>query len=170
MPSAPPSTTTRTDDPYRSQELATHADGLLTVMSSIRRSGRLLAGRPVELSTLTSSQIDLVRLVLRRPGVSVTQAAEELRLAPNTVSTLIRQLTNEGLLIRRIDERDRRVARLDLTPAMRRKVGVFRDRRVSMLVGAMAQMSARDSRRLADSVEILEQLAERLEEQGSTGA
>jgi DNA-binding MarR family transcriptional regulator len=173
MPTAPLAATAlqaeRRGDRDEPHELAIHADELLAVMASIRRSGRLLAKRPVELSTLTGSQLDLVRLVLRRPGVSVTQAAEELRLAPNTVSTLVRQLTDEHLLTRRIDQQDRRVARLDLAPAMRRKVGAFRDRRVAMLVSAIVQMSASDRRRLADSVAVLEQLAGRLQEQESDG-
>ena len=138
-------------------------------MASIRRSGRLLAKRPIELSTLTSSQLDLIRVVLRRPGVSVTNAAEELRLAPNTVSTLVRQLTDEHLLTRRIDPQDRRVARLDLTPGMRRKVSAFQDRRVAMLVSAMEQMTASDRRCLADSVAVLEELAGRFQEQESAG-
>ncbi len=144
------------------------ADRLLTVMSSMRRSGRLLAGRPVELSTLTSSQLDLVRLVRRRPGVSVAQAAEALRLAPNTVSTIVGQLTDEQLLIRRVDPLDRRVARLDLTPAMRRKVGAFLDRRVALLAEAMDRLPAGDQRRLAESLAILERLTERLQEQGTS--
>ena len=99
----------------------------------------------------------------------MTNAAEELRLAPNTVSTLVRQLTDEHLLTRRIDAQDRRVARLDLTPAMRRKVSAFQDRRVAMLVSAMEQMTASDRRRLADSVAVLEELAGRFQEQESAG-
>lgn len=147
---------------FDSEELQKQADGLLSVMASIRRSGRLLARRPVELSSLTSSQLDLVRVILRRPGVSVNQAAEELRLAPNTVSTLVRQLTDQNMVIRRSDPADRRIARLDLTSTMRRKVAAFRDRRLGTLVTAMTSLSARDQRRLADAVELLEHLAERL--------
>jgi len=173
MPTAPLATAAlraeRTGDGDEPNELVTHADELLTVMASIRRSGRFLARQPVELSTLTGSQLDLVRLVLRRPGVSVTQAAEELWLAPNTVSTLVRQLTDEHLLTRTVDQQDRRVARLDLAPAVRRKVAAFRDRRVAMVVSAMAQMSASDRRRLAESVAVLERLAGRLQEQEPAG-
>ncbi|HEY1635005.1 MAG TPA: winged helix-turn-helix transcriptional regulator, partial [Acidimicrobiales bacterium] len=69
------------------------ADELLTNIASIRRAGRRQAGRPVELSSLTGAQLELLRLVRRRPGVSIADAAQELRLAPNTVSTLVRQLT-----------------------------------------------------------------------------
>ncbi len=138
------------------------ADELLATMASIRRSGRLVAGRPVELSALTGSQVDLVRLVRRRPGVSVTQAAEELRLAANTVSTLVRQLTDAGLLIRRADDSDRRVARLELTAPMQRKVDALRDRRVAMLSAAMAQLPPADRRRLVGALDVLGRLAGRL--------
>jgi DNA-binding MarR family transcriptional regulator len=148
-------------------EMSLLADELLTAMASIRRSGRLVAGRPVELSALTGSQVDLVRLVLRRPGVSVTEAAEELGLAANTVSTLVRQLIDAGLLIRRADASDRRVARLELTPAMRRKVRAFRDRRVAMLSAAMAQLSPGEQRRLAGAVDVLGRLAARLPDQNA---
>jgi DNA-binding MarR family transcriptional regulator len=151
-----------------SDEIQQKADELLGVMASLRRSGGLLARRPVELSSLTGSQIDLVRVILRRPGVSVNQAAEELRLAPNTVSTLVRQLTEQRLVVRRVDPVDRRVARLDLTPAMRRKVAAFRDRRVASLVGAIRRLPLRDQRRVSDTVELLNSLAQQLLEEERT--
>jgi DNA-binding MarR family transcriptional regulator len=143
------------------------ADQLLQSMASIRRSERVLARRPMELETLTGSQTDLVRFVLRNPGVSVAEAAKELRLAPNTVSTLVRQLVDQGMLVRRIDPLDRRVARLDLTPAMQHKVGAFRDRRLVTLVGAIQRLSTGDQRRLSSSVSILERLAELLRQEES---
>ncbi len=156
---------TRKVIPAKSEELQKQADGLLTVMASIRRSGGLLARRPVELSSLTSSQLDLVRVILRRPGLSVNQAAEELRLAPNTVSTLVRQLTNQNMVIRRADPVDRRVACLDLTPTMRRKVAAFRDRRLATLVSAMTRLPVDDQRRLTHAVTLLDHLAEQLLEE-----
>ena len=143
-------------------DLSSVADELLATMASIRRSGRLVAGRPVELSGLTGSQVDLVRLVLRRPGVSVAEAAAELRLAANTVSTLVGQLTDAGVLVRRADESDRRVARLELTVKMQRKVTAFRDRRVAMLSAAMTQLSPSEQRRLLGAVDVLGKLAGRL--------
>jgi DNA-binding MarR family transcriptional regulator len=145
------------------------ADELLATMASIRRIGRRVAGRPVELSALTGSQIDLVRLVRRRPGVSVTQAADELRLAGNTVSTLVRQLTDAGVLIRRADDSDRRVARLELTTAMQRKVGAFRDRRVAVLSAGIAELSPADQRRLADGLHALRTLEATLSERTADG-
>jgi DNA-binding MarR family transcriptional regulator len=156
---------TRKVIPANPEELQERADGLLTVMSSIRRSGGLLARRPVELSSLTGSQLDLVRVILRRPGLSVNEAAEELRLAPNTVSTLVRQLTDQNLVIRSSDAVDRRVACLDLTPTMRRKVRAFRDRRLAALVAAMTRLSASEQRSLAGAVTLLDDLAAQLLEE-----
>ncbi len=96
----------------------------------------------------------------------MNQAAEELRLAPNTVSTLVRQLTDENLIIRRVDPLDKRVARLALTPSMQRKVAEFRDRRVAMLDAAMRRLSLADQRRVTGLLAILEQMAEFLQEAG----
>jgi DNA-binding MarR family transcriptional regulator len=134
-------------------------------MASLRRSGRLLARRPDEFATLTDAQVDLVSLVLHRPDVSVAQAAEALRLAPNTVSTLVRQLTDAQMLIRRVDQQDRRVARLELTTAMQRKVGAFRDRRVETLSSAIRGLSAADQQLLIASLAVLDRLAETLQRQ-----
>ena len=141
------------------------ADELLAAMASIRRRGRLLAGRPVELSALTASQVDLVRLVRRRPQVSVAQAADELRLAANTVSTLVGQLTDAGLMLRTVDLHDRRVARLELAPDMHRTVGDFRDRRIAALAGAIASLSPGDRQALVETVGVLERLAAALPDQ-----
>jgi DNA-binding MarR family transcriptional regulator len=144
------------------------ADSLLASTASMRRSGRRYGRRPVELTTLSGAQLELVRLVRRRPGLSVADAAADLRLAANTVSTLVRQLTEAGLMVRNADERDRRVARLELTPEMAEKVGAWRDRRVTALASAMARLAPADQQRLADALPVLAQLAEQLHEEDFT--
>jgi DNA-binding MarR family transcriptional regulator len=144
-------------------EAAALADALLSTMGRVRRSGRLV-GRPSAFAGLTGAQLDLVRLVARQPGVSVAEAAAELRVAPNTVSTLVRQLTDAGLLVRRVDGSDRRVARLELTPEMRAEAGGFRDRRVALLAQAIAELPRDQRRQLAEGAEVLTRLAARLPE------
>jgi DNA-binding MarR family transcriptional regulator len=143
------------------------ADELLRTMASIRRSGRLVAARPAELSALTGAQLDLVRLVRRRVGISVGEAAEELRLAANTVSTLVRQLVDAGLLQRTADASDRRIARLALTPETRQAVGAFRDRRVALLAEAAYALPAQDRDRLAGAVELLGRFAAQLSDRAA---
>jgi len=137
------------------------ADELLSAMAALRRGTRL-AGRPAELSELTGAQLDLLRLVRRRPGVSVADAAAELRLAPNTVSTLVRRLKDAGLLLRHADRTDRRVARLELSPETALEVERFRDRRIALLASAIAELRPAERRRLEGASAILGRLAARL--------
>jgi DNA-binding MarR family transcriptional regulator len=150
-------------------DLTELAENLLTVMADLRQSGRILAVRPPELFPLSSAQLELLRTVRTHPGISVAQAAQLLRIAPNTVSTLVRQLTADGLIERRVDPLDRRVARLDLTATTKRNVGAFRDRRMNVLAQAMSEFSARDQRKLAEGLNILGRLVDRLRELESDG-
>jgi len=145
------------------------ADELFAAMTSIRLAARLV-GRPPEFADVTGAQLDLVRLVRRRPRISVAEAAAELGLAPNTVSTLVRQLSDAGLLLRRVDRSDRRVARLELTRETSRKVERFRDRRIALLASAIAELRPADRRRLDAAVPVLGRLGARLPELVEPGA
>jgi DNA-binding MarR family transcriptional regulator len=135
---------------------------LFRLFGQVRRSARRRVRRPVELEALTGAQLELVRLIRRKPGLSVAEAALELQLAPNTVSTLVRQLGERGLLLRAVDESDRRVARLDLSREMQRKVDAWRDRRTELLGTAIGALTARDRRRLASALPALARLADEL--------
>ena len=66
---------------------------------------------------LPSSELEIMRLLVRRPGLSVNEAAGELRLAPANVSTALRALEARGLLERRRDPDDGRIVRLHPTAA-----------------------------------------------------
>jgi DNA-binding MarR family transcriptional regulator len=146
---------------FVSEETAQLASELISASAALRRATRL-AGRPVEFAELTGAQLDLLRLVRRRPAVSVAEAAAELRLAPNTVSTLVRELTDARLIVRDADPADRRVARLRLAPNMQRKVDGFRDRRVMLLTQAIEELSAADQSVLEGATAILNKLALRV--------
>jgi DNA-binding MarR family transcriptional regulator len=140
------------------------ADELLDAIASLRRAIRRTAQRPVELAGLTGAQLELVRLLRRNPGLSIADAARELRVAPNTVSTLVRQLADAGLVSREVDLVDRRVARLSLEPAMQRKVEAWRDRRVESLERALSTLSPLERKRVESVIPTLLQLGSELEE------
>jgi DNA-binding MarR family transcriptional regulator len=144
------------------------ADAFLAAAASIRRSLRRQAGRPVEFGSLTGSQLELVRLVRRRPGISVADAAKELRLASNTVSTLVGQLIHAGLVVRHIDSSDRRIARLELAEEIRGKVTAWRDRRTVVFGDAIASLPPDDRLCLARALPLLARLADDLEAVGVT--
>ncbi|MDA0159056.1 MarR family winged helix-turn-helix transcriptional regulator [Solirubrobacter ginsenosidimutans] len=64
---------------------------------------------------LPASELEVMRLLVRRPGASVNDVAAGLRLQPANVSTTVRSLEARGLVERRRDERDGRVVRLHPT-------------------------------------------------------
>jgi DNA-binding MarR family transcriptional regulator len=144
------------------------ADAFLAAAASIRRSLRRQAGRPVEFGSLTGSQLELVRLLRRRPGISVADAAKELRLASNTVSTLVGQLIGAGLVVRHIDPSDRRIARLELAEEIYGKVMAWRDRRTVVFGEAIASLPPDDRLSLARALPLLARLADDLEVGGAT--
>src|SRR5215813_5423219 len=96
------------------------ADALFATIGVLRRQARREAGRPWQLESLTGSQRERVRLVRHQPGISVAQAAAELGLAANSVSTLVRHLSDAGMIRRAPDPGDRPVARLNLTRTAQR--------------------------------------------------
>jgi DNA-binding MarR family transcriptional regulator len=138
------------------------AEELLAAIGLVRRHLRRSVGRPFPLSALTDSQAELVRTVRRNPGISVAEAAAELGLVANTVSTLVGQLTDRGLLQRTPDENDRRIARLSLTEPAREQVEAWRDRRTAFVSQALDNLSPDERDALHAAVPVLGALAERL--------
>jgi DNA-binding MarR family transcriptional regulator len=140
------------------------ADALLDAMAQVRRVSRLRRERPQELAAFSEAQREVVKLVQRSPGLSVAEAALQLRLAPNTVSTLVGELVAAGVLERRVDQSDRRVAQLDLEGAFRGRVERWQDGRAVALAAAIDALSP-DARRAVERVvpvltTLVEQLAE----------
>ena len=135
------------------------ADELFAAVGQLRRQSRRLGGGPLPAETLSGAQVELVRLVRRRPGLSVAEAATELALAPNTVSTLVGQLAGADVLARVSDPRDRRVARLTLTTPIRERVERWRDLRAVAVAGAIADLEASQRADLERAVPIISRLA-----------
>ena len=130
------------------------ADDLLVGIGALRR-GLRHTGPDWPFGPLTGAQAELLRLVRGEPGISVAAAAAELRVAANTVSTLVRQLSEVRLLVRTTDPTDRRVARLELTDAARDQLGRWRDGRVHALAAALAQLPDDQRHLLAEAVPVL---------------
>ena len=111
---------------------------------------------------LPQSELEVMRLLVRRPGLSVNDVARELGLQPSNASTAIRLLIARGTLERQQDSGDARVARLYPTPA----AYAARDRRErswgEALSGILGDLAPADRRRLAGAAPALRHLATRL--------
>jgi DNA-binding MarR family transcriptional regulator len=64
---------------------------------------------------LPFSELEVMRLLVREPGLSVGQVAMALGLQASNASAAVRSLVIQGLIERRSDERDRRMTRLHPT-------------------------------------------------------
>ena len=154
--------TLRTDSPPRAAADLALAEGLFAAVGQLRRHGRRLGGGPFPAGTLSGAQVEVVRLVRRRPGLSVAEAAAELALAPNTVSTLVGQLAEAQVLTRVTDPQDRLVARLALTTPAKERVERWRDQRAAATAGAIADLDPSERAALERAVPIISRLAAEL--------
>ncbi|MFV2113543.1 MarR family winged helix-turn-helix transcriptional regulator [Micromonospora sp. LOL_025] len=124
----------------------------------LRRAATQRAGR----TALPDAQVEVLRLVQRRPGTGVREAAERLGTAPNTISTLVGELTAAGLLRRERDPADRRTARLELTDAARERMAAYGRHRRDLLDAALAELDGPDREALLAAAPALRRLADRM--------
>jgi DNA-binding MarR family transcriptional regulator len=151
------------DERQRAAAAAAAAD-LLAALSIVRRAARRAARQAFRGELLPPARSELLRLAARRPGITVADAAQELRLAPNTVSTLVGRLTGDGLLARNRGEPDGRTALLSVTGKGLQRIADMRDLRAELAGDALRQLAAADQRALAAAVPALQRLAEQIEE------
>jgi DNA-binding MarR family transcriptional regulator len=136
---------------------------LFTAISVIRRAARRAARQAWTQQPLPPAQSELLRLAAARPGLTVADAAQELRVAPNTVSTLVGRLTEAGLLNREKSVHDGRTVLLTATGKAQQRLAEFRDLRAELAGQALARLTAHDQRALARAVPALLRLSEELE-------
>ncbi|MER5927248.1 MarR family winged helix-turn-helix transcriptional regulator [Streptomyces mirabilis] len=137
------------------------ADALAGVQRLIRR--RLRSGTTAP--RLRGAEVELLRLVAARPGIGVSEAAKELYLAGNSVSTLVNQLARDGYLNRETDPADRRAARLLPTPAADARLRDWRERRTALVRRQVARLDEAERAALEAALPALRKLAVSLHEE-----
>lgn len=134
------------------------------VVGRFRRQLRRSGGRALDSARLTESQSELLWLVGRRPGISVSAAAAELGLVPNTASTLVSKLVARGLLVRAVDENDRRACQLRLAEPTQQVVDASRAARRALLSEVLAELDNDQIGALTKGLEVLDTMTRRLQE------
>lgn len=147
--------------------MATRTDLVTELFGTVgrfRRQLRRSAGHGFDAPGLTEAQAELLRLVGRRPGISVSEAAAELGLMPNTASTLVSRLSVGGLLLREPDAVDRRIGRLRLTEPAQRLADESRASRRAALSAVLDQLDADETASLTAGLEVLNKMTRLLNE------
>jgi DNA-binding MarR family transcriptional regulator len=117
---------------------------------------------------ITHSEGELLRQVDRRPGIRVADAAAELGIASNSVSTLVKQLTRAGLLERTADPHDGRAACLRLTPQAAEWVAQVGNAREQAIERALASLDEHDRQQLEAAIPAMKRLAKAISHPGGT--
>jgi DNA-binding MarR family transcriptional regulator len=136
-------------------------------LGRFRRQLRRAAGTGYAPGQLSESQAELLRLVSHRPGVSVSVAAAELGLVPNTASTLVSKLSCAGLLERTTDPADRRISRLQLTSSAQQVMDATAAARRAVLTELLDELDDHQIGVLAKGLEVLEEMTKKLQERST---
>lgn len=140
-------------------------DELMRTNAALRRLVRRQIEPPPDIPgpRLRGGQVELLGVVEESPGIGVASAAKVLRMAANSVSTLVNQLADAGLLVRETDDDDRRAIRLHLTEAATVRLKAWRQAKARLVGAGVARLSAVDRAAIARALPALRTLMAQLE-------
>ncbi|MEU7261925.1 MarR family transcriptional regulator [Streptomyces rimosus] len=138
------------------------ASGLTAVLPALHRAIDRRVLQDLPFPRLPDGQLALLRYVAEHDGVTVRAAADALLVKPNNVSALVTQLAAQGLLERRQDAADKRVAHLHLTAEARRRVAQVGDLVDGYVVEALHALTDGDLDAIGSALGALQGLAQRI--------
>ncbi len=125
----------------------------LVVLRLSRRLRQQTAG------DVTPSQLSALSTIAKHGEVSLGELAAIERIAPPSMTRIAARLEEQGLVERRVDATDRRVARVAVSPAGESLLDETRTRRDAFLAARLQEFSPEEQALLARSVPLLERLA-----------
>ena len=142
-----------TTEPVTAPALPSRLRMVVTRLARRLRQQTGAAASPTQLAALATIERD-------GPLTLGALAAIE-RVRPPTITAAVGRLEERGLVRRRIDARDRRVARVEITPQGRRLLAQSRSRKTAYLERQLAALTADERDTLERAAEILERLLEK---------
>lgn len=124
----------------------------------VMRLARRLRGQAE--GEVSASQLSALSSVDRRGPLALGELSAVERVKPPTMTRIVACLEETGMVTRTVDEDDRRVARVALTPAGRRFLDASRHRTDAYLAARLGALTAEDRAALARAADVLERLLE----------
>ncbi|TXS54339.1 MarR family winged helix-turn-helix transcriptional regulator [Streptomyces sp. t39] len=150
------------ESPSPAQDIDRVASALAACLPALNRALDRQVARDFPGPKPPEGQLALLRFVMRREGVTVRESADALLMRPNNVSALVSQLTDAGLLERRRDPDDKRVARLHPTDRARRELAEVRRLQGAHIARALHELTDGERGALGSAVGALTSLARHL--------
>jgi DNA-binding MarR family transcriptional regulator len=107
---------------------------------------------------LSPSQLSALATIERCGSLTLGALAEQERVAPPSVTKVVAKLEAAGLVVRTLDEHDRRVAWVSTTTAGSTRLARIRQRKNVWLAARLAELDDDQRRRLADALDVLDTL------------
>ena len=131
------------------------ADRLRLAVTRLARRLRQQSG-----TDASPTQLSALATVERRGPITLGSLAEAERVKPPTMTAAVTRLVADGLLARHVDESDRRIVRVTITPAGRKLLARNRSRKTAELERRLRRLSPEDRRILDRAVVVLDRLLE----------
>ena len=138
---------------------------LTDVVARLRRVLRASIRADYPWESLPMAQVELLQSLAETAPARVGDLAARLRLAPSTVSGLISQMINAGLVERGTDTRDRRVAVVALSEAGREQLTEWNAAHRRRIAAALAELDPAEREAIDDALPALARLVEQLAQQ-----
>jgi DNA-binding MarR family transcriptional regulator len=130
------------------------------IASRLRLSATRLARRLRQESSagLSPSQQSALAVIANHGPLTLGALAEHERVAPPSITKVVSKLECDGLVTRTPDPSDRRVCRVAMSPAGEALLEETRRRKTAWLTARISQLDAERQRRLADALDVLDEI------------
>jgi len=108
---------------------------------------------------LSQTLISALASIARWGPVTLGRLAEVEAVQPPSMTRIVTKLEDLGLVVREIDDSDRRVARVSVTPAAEGLLAEVRTRRNELLAQRLVELAPEDVAALQAALPALERLA-----------
>ncbi|MGA5205615.1 MarR family winged helix-turn-helix transcriptional regulator [Streptomyces variegatus] len=141
------------------------ATGLGRLIGPLRRAVLLRTRRSADLPDLPEAQIELLRALSDAGALPPREVATRLRVAPSTVSNLVRAMTAAGLVERKPSSTDLRTVTLVASPHALDLLSRYDRVSAEALRRALAALPPDSRQAIDEALPALTELIEALEEQ-----
>jgi DNA-binding MarR family transcriptional regulator len=141
-------------------------DRLVGLVQGVGRALVQATRRAGVLPTLPESQIAVLRRLSHSGGRTPAQLADDLHLARPTISNVLRELTEGGLVSRQPSPADGRSVLLVPTERAEAMLDAFRQGRSGVMARAVAGLPAEDRERIVAALPSLALLLDRIRAEG----
>lgn len=111
-----------------------------------------------DLSRLSAPKLSALSVIVFAAPITIKELAQAEQVSPPTISRMVKELEQEGLVQRKTGQQDKRVQQVEATSKGRQVLQTGRDRRVNVLVSEISDLPQYEKLILSQAVPLIEKL------------